>query len=775
MNSDHDITVFSETNFRGVKRRFGIKRNDRRRHMYMIGKTGMGKTTLLENMTIQDIQSGEGVGIVDPHGEYAERMLDFVPPSRINDVVYFNPCDLDNPVAFNVMEDVGPERRHLVSAGLLGVFKKIWGAEVWSGRMEYLLSNAILALLETPGTTLLGINRIFADKEYRKQIVGNVTDPIVRAFWENEFAKYTDKFATEAAAAIQNKIGQFTSNPLIRNIIGQSKSSIDMRKIIDEKKIFIMNLSKGRIGEENAKLLGAMLITRLYLAAMTRIEIEESKRADFYLYVDEFQNFATESFASILSEARKYRLDLILAHQYVEQMSEEVRDAVFGNVGTMIAFRVGATDAELLEKEFSPEFLAKDFVNLGFASIYLRLMIDGVASRPFSASTLPPVKFQDRSYKDEVISASRKIYGRDKKIIDKEIIDWQGLTRSMGGVSGGALKRDEVLRQSQSFGHVAGNDAIGRDAVGASRSEFKPALSIPKDFVPRAYSGLPSESRIPDTTRFQRSYGAGKNQESPIPLASSEATGQARIMNQELPRETPFHRDEFRRPSVLPVSRVTTDGRQEVEVSKSNVRPRLFEQRSGENASREISQHSRDSAPQEDAVPQIRLYESRKDEFMGRTSDIRSSRTHANDMRATAPSSERSEASSVRLQPIHSREKRGLFQPDVKKTSEFISLSQLQRKNFSSRGDSSEGVSAEQKPAQKKTINFMELKKVLSESFTQKKINQVDEGGDGIVHDRTGMLKPRESHSADASKKTEPKVSQGNNRVLKPGERITFK
>ena len=438
-SKDQDITLFGETNFRGIERRFGIKRGDRRRHMYVIGKTGTGKTTLQENMTIQDIQSGEGVGIVDPHGEYAERMLDFVPESRIKDVVYFDPSNLENPIAFNVLDDVGPERRHLVASGLLGVFKKIW-PDVWSARMEYLLSNCILALLENPGSTLLGINRMLTDKEYRRGIVRNVTDPIIKAFWENEYASYSERFAVEAGAAVQNKIGQFTSNPLIRNIIGQEKSSIDMRKIMDEKKIFIMNLSKGKIGEENARLLGAMLITRLYLAAMTRVDVEEENREDFYLYVDEFQNFATESFASILSESRKYRLNLILAHQYIAQMDEKVQEAVFGNVGTMITFRVGAADAELLEKEFSPEFMLQDIVNLGFANIYLRLMIDGVASRPFSAATLPPVGKNPTSYKQQIFDASSKQYGSDRKKVEKYIMEWQGFGSDMRATPEQGLK-----------------------------------------------------------------------------------------------------------------------------------------------------------------------------------------------------------------------------------------------------------------------------------------------------------------------------------------------
>ena len=364
-NEDGEITYFAESNFRNQRRRFGIQRVDRRKHMYVIGKTGMGKTTLLENMAIQDIQSGRGLGIVDPHGEFAEKMVSFVPKERIKDVIYFNPSDTEFPIAFNPMEKVGLEQRHLVASGLLGVFKKIW-PDVWSARMEYLLSNAILSLLEIEGSTLLGINRMFAEKDFRKTIVNQLTDPVVKAFWTKEYASYQERFATEASAAIQNKVGQFVSNPLIRNIIGQADSSFDIRKVMDGQKILIMNLAKGKIGEENSRLLGAMLVTKIYLTAMTRVDIPvEENRKDFYLYVDEFQNFATESFASILSEARKYRLNLILAHQYIAQMDETVQDAVFGNVGTMVCFRVGAQDAELLEKEFGPEFMALDLVYFG--------------------------------------------------------------------------------------------------------------------------------------------------------------------------------------------------------------------------------------------------------------------------------------------------------------------------------------------------------------------------------------------------------------------------
>lgn len=425
-----DITFLGRTNFRNEGIKFGIKADDRRRHLYIIGKTGMGKTVLLENMAVQDIQKGHGLGFVDPHGEAAEALLDFVPSSRINDVIYFNPADLDYPIPFNVMEKVALEHRHLVASGLMGVFKKIW-PDVWSARMEYILHNTILALLEAPNATILGINRMLADADYRKKIVDRLKDPVVRAFWANEFARYTQRYEVEATAAIQNKVGQFISAPLIRNIVGQLKSAIDMRKVMDEGKILIVNLAKGKIGEDNSLLLGALLITKLQLAAMSRVDIPEEKRRDFYLYVDEFQNFATEAFASILSEARKYRLSLTLAHQYIAQMEERVRDAVFGNVGTIVSFRVGAEDAEFLEKEFSPEFTAQDLVNLPKYNIYLKLMIDGVASRPFSAVTLPPPLPPQKSFKEKIIKVSRERYSISREVVEEKISRWSGFLKSM--------------------------------------------------------------------------------------------------------------------------------------------------------------------------------------------------------------------------------------------------------------------------------------------------------------------------------------------------------
>jgi CxxC-x17-CxxC domain-containing protein len=419
------ITFFGKTNFRGENKKFGIKEDDRRKHMYIIGKTGMGKTELLKNMAIQDILNGHGLGFIDPHGDAAEELLDFIPKERIKDVVYINPGDIDHPIAFNIMENVAKDQKHLVAGGLMGVFKKIW-PDVWSSRMEYILNNAILALLEIEGSTLLGVNRLLSDPEWREQIVSQLKDPVVKAFWTQEFAKYSQRYEVEATAAIQNKIGQFISSALIRNIIGQPKSTIDVREIMDSQKILIVNLSKGKVGEDPSKLLGALLITKIQLAAMSRVDIEEQNRNDFFLYVDEFQNFATESFATILSEARKYRLSLILAHQYIAQMDDSVRDAVFGNIGTMLNFRVGAEDAQFLEREFAPEFDSNDLVNLSKQHIYVKLMIDGLTSRPFSAITLPPREIPERIYVDEIINSSRKTYAKSKEEVENQIAQNMG-------------------------------------------------------------------------------------------------------------------------------------------------------------------------------------------------------------------------------------------------------------------------------------------------------------------------------------------------------------
>ncbi|MBU2566875.1 type IV secretion system DNA-binding domain-containing protein [Patescibacteria group bacterium] len=425
---ENEITLFAETNFRNQRRRFGIKTDDRRRHIYVLGKTGMGKTALQQNMVMSDIMAGHGVCYVDPHGDMAEELLDLIPSNRINDIVYFNPADLEYPVGFNILESVNESQKHLVASGLMGVFKKIW-PDVWSPRMEYILLNCVLALLDYPGATLLGINRLLVDDEYRKRVIAKIRDPIVKTFWVAEFSSWSEKYQTEAIAPIQNKVGQFLSASVIRNIVSQVRSTIDIRKIMDEGKIFIVNLSKGRIGEENMRLLGGMLISRLQMAAMERVEIPEDDRRDFYLFVDEFQNFANESFASILSEARKYRLSLTVAHQYIEQLTEETRAAVIGNVGTMIVFRVGSTDAEFLEKEFSPTFTVEDLVNLPKFNIYLKLMVDGVASTPFSAATLPPMARHIGSAQ-KVIDVSRERYAIPRSTIAEKVLRWSGMETS---------------------------------------------------------------------------------------------------------------------------------------------------------------------------------------------------------------------------------------------------------------------------------------------------------------------------------------------------------
>ena len=437
-----DLTYIGLTTFRDKNQLFGIKRKDRRQHVYLLGKSGTGKSVLMFNMIIQNIQNGEGVCVVDPHGELVEGVLSAIPPHRVKDVVYFNPADANHHIGFNVLELIDPQYKHLVASGLMGIFTKIW-ANAWSARMEYILNNAILALLDTPGSTMLGIPRMLVDKDYRQKIISNLKDPVIKAFWIHEYEAWQDKFRNEAIAPIQNKVGQFLSTSIIRNVVGQSKSTINIFDIMNEGKIFLVNVSKGRIGEDNSALLGGMIITKIQLAAMERVRIPEDERKDFYLYVDEFQNFVTDSFASILSEARKYRLNLTVAHQYTAQLvsdkSSAVRDAIFGNVGTMIVFRVGADDAEFLEKEFDPEFTPSDIVNLPNYKIYLKLMIDGITSRPFSAKTLPPMA-QALGVEEDVIKSSRELYCRPKEVVEREINNWSGMSLGNDSDSGAMEK-----------------------------------------------------------------------------------------------------------------------------------------------------------------------------------------------------------------------------------------------------------------------------------------------------------------------------------------------
>src|SRR5437879_3954856 len=387
---DNRITALAETNFRNQRRRFGIKRADRRAHMYIIGKTGTGKSTLIANLAHQDLMHGEGFALLDPHGDLVEQVLKFLPKERQHDLIYFNVPDAAHPVAFNPLESADVAIRPLVASGIISVFKKIW-AESWGPRMEYILRNALLALLDLPASTLLDIPRLLDDLAFRGHVLAYVRNDQVRRFWLREYGNYPARFRAEAIAPIQNKVSYFLVNSLLRKLVGHPKSAFDLRRVMDEGKILLVNLAKGKIGEDTAALLGAMLVTKIGLAALSRAHVPEADRRDFYIYADEFPSFTTTSFAGMLSEMRKYHVGLVLAHQYIEQLDETVRGAVLGNVGTVIAFRVGLTDAEVLEREFYPEFTAGDFVNLPNYSLYLKLMVDGTVTRPFSADTLPPV------------------------------------------------------------------------------------------------------------------------------------------------------------------------------------------------------------------------------------------------------------------------------------------------------------------------------------------------------------------------------------------------
>ena len=411
-----DINFFALTNFRNQRKLFGIKREDRRLHMYILGRTGMGKTTLLLNMILNDIYGNEGVCFIDPHGDAVETLLDYIPSFRLKDVIYFNPADTDYPVPLNVLGQLEPDRKHLLVSSLISIFRKLY-AEYWQHRQEHILRNSILALLEHSGRkTLVEIYTLLSDWRYRKTVVEKVKDPIVKSFWQNEFPKLLYQYKGEALAPIQNKLGAFLTVPLVRNIVGQEQSKIDFREVIDKRKILLVNLAKGKLGEDISSFLGSVIVTKIQLAAMSRIDTPEPERRDFYLYVDEFQEFvASETFEGVLSEARKYRLCLVLAHQYIGQLDQELRRAILGNVGTIVAFPVGAENGEFLEKEFYPEFDRHDLIAHDKYHIYLKLAIDGKTSPPFSASTLPPFfNYEPQRNKDEIIMLSRASYSGEK-------------------------------------------------------------------------------------------------------------------------------------------------------------------------------------------------------------------------------------------------------------------------------------------------------------------------------------------------------------------------
>lgn len=409
-----NINVFAETLYKNETQRYGISRIDRRRHMYVIGKTGTGKSTLLANMAINDLRNNEGLCFIDPHGDAIDILLNYIPANRINDVVYFNPADGERTVKINLFEGRNVEHRELIASGIVSIFHKLYEYS-WGPRLEHFLRNALLTLLQMENAKLSNVVDLFTDKKFRKKVLEQLQDPVLRSFWEGEFEPLQDRLKNEAVAPILNKVGQFVSSPLVRNVVNADKSSFSIEQIMDEGKILLVNLSQGALGEDNATLLGAMLITKIQLAAMGRVNIPEEERRDFYLYVDEFQNFATSSFNKILSEARKYRLDLTLANQYIAQIPEDVQKAIFGNCGSMISFVMGSEDAQVFSREYGNKYSFDDLVSLNRHQIVNRLSIDNLLSQPFPAYTLPLAKSSNHN-RDKVIRVSRERYATKKDL-----------------------------------------------------------------------------------------------------------------------------------------------------------------------------------------------------------------------------------------------------------------------------------------------------------------------------------------------------------------------
>ncbi len=417
---DENISAFGLTNFRGITHQFGMLRSDRSRHVYIIGQTGAGKSGLLELFALSDVYHNQGYAIIDPHGDFAINNMKFIPPNRIKDVVYFNPADTANPLGFNPLEVIDENLKSNISSEVIGVLERMF-SNSWGPRLEYILRYTILALLDRPETTMLDITRMLTDKKFRKETLSYCRDTVVLQFWNTEFNSWTEKFQAEAIAPILNKVGAFTANPVIRNIIGQPKSTFNIRQMMDEGKILVVNLSKGLLGEDNSSVLGAFLVTKIQLAAMSRSDIPKIEdRRPFYLYVDEFQNFATDSFATILSEARKYGLNLTVANQYISQMTDTVRGAVFGNVGTMISFRVSADDAPILSKQFEPQFEPGDLLQMANRNFVVNMVINGEKAPAFSARTLqlPPAQTDNTPV---IVENTRALYSRKREDVENMI------------------------------------------------------------------------------------------------------------------------------------------------------------------------------------------------------------------------------------------------------------------------------------------------------------------------------------------------------------------
>ena len=426
--NDQSITIGERSGW-GEPRLFGISAVDQRQHIYVIGKTGSGKTTLLRNLILQHIALGHGVGLIDPHGDLAEELLHHIPPHRADHLVYFNPGDIEFPIGLNLLSNVPPDERHLVASGIVSAFKGIW-RDSWGPRLEYILYNAVSALLDCEDATLLGVNRMLTDDKFRSEVIRQIKDPFIRAFWAEEYAGYDDRFKREAIAPIQNKLGQFLLNPVVRNILGQVKTKVDIPFVMDNQRLFIANLSKGRLGHDKANLLGSLLTTQFQLGAMARTNRPENERRDFYLFIDEFQNFSTDAFASILAEARKYRLCLTLSHQYIDQLPLPIRQAVFGNVGTLISFRIGNTDAEVMEKEFGNTFVASSLVDLDRYEAVVKLLEDGTNREPFRAKMLPPLENRI-GRKEKLIARSRERFGTPRGEIERKLNRWMKSVREV--------------------------------------------------------------------------------------------------------------------------------------------------------------------------------------------------------------------------------------------------------------------------------------------------------------------------------------------------------
>lgn len=516
---ESEISLFGVTNFRGDNTIFGIYRGDRGRHVYILGQTGTGKTGALELLTLSDIYWNQGFAVIDPHGDYAQQVLKFIPERRLDDVVYFNPADREYPIGFNPIEVIDPSLKGHISSEMVGVLKRLF-ADSWGPRLEYILRYTLLALLDYPDSTLLDITRMLTEKKFRQDVINHIDDPVVRNFWVNEFAAWNDKFATEAIAPVLNKVGAFTANPMVRNIIGQPKSTFNIRQIMDEGKILIVNLSRGLLGEDNAGILGAMMVTKIQLASMSRADVPEIERRQFYLYVDEFQNFATDSFATILSEARKYALNLTIANQYIAQMEQPVRDAVFGNVGTIISFRVSPDDSPFLQKYFEPQFESTDLIQMHNRNFVISMTIGGEKAAAFSSKTLNlPQPVEDLT--PRIVELSRHLYAKDRADIEKVI--HEAATKSGQATQAGSQsnnqqrpKLDRPQAQSRLNDEHKPKERIGKVAASLLRSisSGDQAQTPSKRRRRRRSRHKPAQQRT-DTT-------AGQSTPKPQPKAEAE-------------------------------------------------------------------------------------------------------------------------------------------------------------------------------------------------------------------------------------------------------------